>query len=93
MKFSVESETLRALATDLAHVDSVLQGLPGLVDGYGGQLGSTTVENELRTFVGNWSQGISMVSKRASGLQQISSGAANNYDESDASIAQAARGQ
>jgi hypothetical protein len=93
MTFSVETETLRALAVDLDSVDSTLQGLAGVVQGFAGQLGSSAVESALDKFVGNWSQGVSMVTNRASGLQQVAAGAANNYDESDTSIAQAARGQ
>jgi hypothetical protein len=92
MTFSVETETLRALASDLAQVEAVLGGLPSLAESYGGQLGSSLVEKALTDFIGNWSQGVSMVTTKATGLQQITSGAANNYDESDASIVRAAGG-
>jgi hypothetical protein len=92
MTFSVETETLRALASDLAQVQAVLEGLPALKDTYGGLLGATAVEHALNGFIGNWSQGVSMVTSKATGLQQITSGAANNYDESDASIVRAAGG-
>ncbi len=92
MTFSVETETLRALADDLARVDSELKGLSGLVGGYAGLLGASKVESALNDFVHNWSQGVQMVTSNAAGLQQVAANAADAYDAADQSIGQAAAG-
>jgi len=92
MTFSVQTETVRALASDLAQVDDALAGLAGVVSGFSGQLGAAKVESALNDFANDWSHGVSLVSTKASGLQQIAAGAANNYEESDAGIARAATG-